>query len=180
MSESAALTCDLVQTSALRRFRDLYPDLDVTAEPYQSTLPIHGQWLSLILIQGSGIRITFRSHYNRRPIAELAAPDLGISPEEVTEPLIKDFVREFCNLTAAQVKARLIKNGVDVVSSLPLTTRGIDELFFGGTASGLNSAISLFKIDWKKGHLICTVQVDLSQQVSSHLLPVLSPLEQKM
>lgn len=89
---------------------------------------VHGNWMSLILISGTSLRITLRVHFNLKDIRSILKQTLDI--EDAADRQSLDFVKEFCNLTAGFIKQVLEDNNLEGGISLPIVTRGFDELFY--------------------------------------------------
>ena len=88
------------------------------------------QWLSLIFIKSSGLKISFKSKYHVENIKHFAASALLDSVKNLTKTKINDFTKEFCNLTAGGIKEHLEKIVGKSNISLPLLTRWDDNVFF--------------------------------------------------
>ena len=88
------------------------------------------QWLSLIFIKSSGLKISFKSKYHVENIKHFAANALLDSVKNLTKTKIDDFTKEFCNLTAGGIKEHLEKIVGKSNISLPLLTRWDDNVFF--------------------------------------------------
>jgi len=87
-------------------------------------------WMSLILISGKDIRVTFKTNYYQATIKKIMAKKFNKPIEQITTDQTKDFVREFCNLVAGTTKTIFEQVGSKVGISLPLVLRGFDNLFF--------------------------------------------------
>ncbi len=102
---------------------------------------VKAHWMSLILGAGRDMRITFKCHFMSED-----GPGFGRGLAEVsslTEERILDFFKEFCNLTMGGLKILLENNQIQIGTSLPLVTRGFDEVFFPRSSSG-----SCFEDKW--------------------------------
>jgi CheY-specific phosphatase CheX len=64
------------------------------------------------------------------PQKKMASPIYGKSPEKLEVRQAKDFIKEFCNLSAGYLKKIFEDQAIDVGISLPLVIRGFDEVFF--------------------------------------------------
>lgn len=87
-------------------------------------------WMSLILISGKDIRVTFKTNFFQDSIKKIIAKKFNKPIEQITTDQTKDFVREFCNLVAGTTKTIFEQVGSKVGISLPLVLRGFDNLFF--------------------------------------------------
>jgi CheY-specific phosphatase CheX len=89
--------------------------------------PVYDHWMSLILMAGPGIKVTVKSFFNHRSVAEVVANFRNKPASEIPIQLTCDFMKEFCNLLGGNVKRVLLDNSISVGLSLPLLTRGFDE-----------------------------------------------------
>lgn len=107
-----------------------------------------GQWLSLIFVSNTAVKISFKTHFKYADGEEFTKSAFAISPDQkVEEKLIEDFVKEFCNLTAGAIKQNLEKNGFNSLISLPLLTRPSDEVFFQSHPSSNDNNL-VFNDSW--------------------------------
>jgi CheY-specific phosphatase CheX len=125
----------LLEEQALACFRQetRLEDLEIR-DATPSPGPVIGQWLGVILLAGPSLRITVKSFFGISTIAGILAARMRCSPYSIAPSLVEDFVREFSNLYAGGVKRTLGNSGVSVGISLPLVTRGFDEVFNGVAA----------------------------------------------
>jgi hypothetical protein len=103
---------------------------EVRIEDCEKSLPVFKHWLGLILVSGAALKLTVKVHYRTAEARTLAAQSFRKSPGEITPAQAADFIKEYCNLVGGHVKRELERASVDAGISLPLVTRGFDELFF--------------------------------------------------
>lgn len=89
-----------------------------------------GHWMGMVLISAREVKLTFKVHFMTRNAKALAASTYGLPAEQISMDQALDFMREFCNLMAGSYKQALSKIEVDSGISLPLLTRGFDQVFF--------------------------------------------------
>ncbi|MDD9950038.1 MAG: hypothetical protein OXT67_00590 [Zetaproteobacteria bacterium] len=107
-------------------------DLDTQIEGDQSIL---GHWLSMILISGRRIKITFKVHFNTAQGQEIILKKVPVArPQKIEKHFIFDRLKEFCNLTAGSIKECLGAENSKTGLSLPVITRGFDEVIFFDSA----------------------------------------------
>ena len=120
-------------------------------------------WTALILVSGGDLKLTLKVHYYLDE-AKVFGAQAGSLPENSdsasSDRLTHDFIKEYCNLTAGRLK-RLFEDQKFVTGiSLPLITRGFDEVF----SPGPNGTTS-FEDAWEfrlDGHSIaCTSKVEV-------------------
>ena len=124
---------------------------------------VYSHWMAIILVTGKQIKITFKTHFKTRNAQLLAAPLFGIPPHEVSTDQATDCMREYCNLTAGGIKRALL-NHIETHLSLPIITRGFDELFFA-----MNKSRASLEDHWilayRDNQIICTSSVEWLEQV---------------
>ena len=106
-------------------------ETDIVDPPPSNGLRVHGGWMCMILIAGQGIRVNFKVHFSCRDIGVVIHKVYGKPIQEITEEFRKDYVREYCNLVAGGIKKKLEECEISAGISLPIITRGFDEIFFG-------------------------------------------------
>lgn len=95
-----------------------------------------GNWMSLILITGSALKITVKLHFSHKDIKPLIYSIYQkASASEISDQQSMDFVKELCNLTAGYIEQVFESNDISLGISLPLGTRGFYELFSDYTPS---------------------------------------------
>lgn len=90
---------------------------------------ILAHWVSMILASGSALRVTFKVHFMSRQMRKIASKSLDTEPKSIPYLDYTDFAKEFCNLLVGQLKNIMHKNKITIGISLPLITRGFDEIF---------------------------------------------------
>jgi hypothetical protein len=89
-----------------------------------------GNWMSLILITGSPLKITLKLHFSHKDIKKLIFPLYrASSPEGISDQQSMDFIKELCNLTAGYIEQAFEQTNISLGISLPLGTRGFYEIF---------------------------------------------------
>jgi hypothetical protein len=143
--------------SCLKTFARL-KDVQITEDPGKEL--VAGHWLAVIVIQGEAVRIVLKVQSESQPVAELFAKTMRADPADVSNQQVKDFLREVCNLAAGVTKKGLAQCGIDTGISLPLATRGFDNLFFRSSA-GPGTIEDRWKLTWEGGTLRCYSSVDI-------------------
>lgn len=90
--------------------------------------PVKSHWMTLVLISSSSLSVTFKAHFKSRVALSMAAASRGESADSLTIGQGLDFFKEFCNMIAGGLKHSLSSAGVAVGISLPVMTRGYDEV----------------------------------------------------
>ena len=91
-------------------------------------------------------------------------PNGKSQPDEIQPNQVADFVKEFCNLTAGNIKQALEKSSVLTGISLPLVTRGFDELVFAST--GPQYLRDQWRIAMAEVFLDCSVITEIYDQIT--------------
>lgn len=131
----------LVRTTSCSALEAMSQKSGVTVQDVPADQKILGHWMSLISISGDQLHITFKVQFSIMMARAYAESVLKTDTQEISNSHSKDFIREFCNLLAGNIKNKLAENNIVVGISLPLLCRGFDDLFFseiGATGQGLD------------------------------------------
>ncbi len=157
---------EIIRDAAVRRMKSHSGNADVQiAEiPDDYNRKVHGNWMGLILVSGRDLRITFKVHFNIGDVRKILADMLGKTPEMIGETLALDFAKEFCNLTAGNLKQVFEEQEepINTGISLPIVTRGFDDLFYQAASEGEVS--ELWKLRIGSVDLFCTPHVHVFDQ----------------
>ena len=91
---------------------------------------LYAPWMSVILLSGPPLQSTLKLHYYNNDARNLTACSLGASDADISTSMLTDSMKELTNLFAGEIKAQLFHNEILVGISLPLITRGFDEVLF--------------------------------------------------
>ena len=122
----------LVRHAAEDRVRKHTGQSEFTVIDVDDRIPgqVLGNWMSLILITGSALKITLKLHFSHKDIKSLIYPIYQkSSAAEISDQQAMDFVKELCNLTAGFIEQTFESHDISLGISLPLGTRGFYELF---------------------------------------------------
>lgn len=151
----------LVRFASLERMKTVAHRQDIISEelPYAANrLTVHAHWMAFILLAGEGGKITFKAHYSSSDIQGLVARALNKDIDKINADLIGDFMREYCNLTAGVIKAKLADVGIHTGLSIPIVTRGFDEIWrMDRDVSNEIISIDAWHLKWPSGSVICTM-----------------------
>lgn len=124
-----------------------------------------GNWMSLILITGTPLKITLKLHFSHRNIKQLIFPLYHAgSPEEISDQQSMDFIKELCNLTAGYIEQSFEQNNIPLGISLPLGTRGFYEIFadYSSSTSPVLKYDDLWSLKFENMEILGTVMVEVS------------------
>lgn len=116
-----------VRTASLDQLR-VYgkaPDLQIF-EVELEKLPFV-QHMTHILVSGSDLDLTFKSHFMLDDALRLLKLKIGTA---ATSSQAVDFMKEFSNIVAGKTKTMLETAGFVVAQSLPCSVRGYNEIFY--------------------------------------------------
>ena len=155
---------DLVRNVSIDRFRRAAQnDSYILLETSKLKRDVYDHWMALILVSGKALRMTLKVHFNIKSSKKMASPIYGKTPEKLEVRQAKDFIKEFCNLSAGSIKKIFEDQSVDVGISLPLVIRGFDEVFF--ERQNKNSIIEdKFRIENGGVGVLCTNIVEVFNQ----------------
>lgn len=118
---------------------------------------VYAHWMSLIMVANNYFRLVLKAHYNTDEIPLLVP---AVFDQRTSKDVIHDYMREFCNLMGGVFKAALEEKQVATGLSLPLVTRGFDEVFLQFNLSAKNM-FDQFYIQNNKGKIIFTVHMEI-------------------
>ena len=123
-----------VRGVSLRRMKNHACDDTIVLEDaseLESSKSAVGQWLSLIFVSSSAVKMSFKTYYFTADANYFTSKALGLdSVDQISKDQVDDFIKEFCNLVAGAIKESFELGGTKSLISLPLVTRGQDYVFF--------------------------------------------------
>lgn len=154
----------LIRNVSLVRLKQQSRVTDFEVKEIVEINPVLAHWMVIILVAGPSAKITFKSHFKTESAKALASAAFQRSAAEITQEQALDFMREFCNLAAGGIKASLSSYHFKLAISLPVVTRGFDEIFF--TDLLMKDTISdQWILSSATGEVICSVTVDLLEKL---------------
>ncbi len=132
------------ETSGLKNF-----ELHSVDDEYKKS-PVKSQYVTYIMLYSEDLKIEFRIYYFTNEIQQLVSNTFRRKPEEITHALVHDSMKEFTNLVGATVKAHLQNSIQNIGLSLPLSTRGFDEVW----ESEKKSNEHYWAIKWSGGKIV--------------------------
>lgn len=152
----------LIQSASLDRLTILSTIANLKLETKIEEALVRGHWMAMALAAGPQIRITFKVHFMTETGAELSHKAFSCSPEKVSFEKASDFMKEFCNMTLGLVKKVLAEHGLKSVLSLPLITRGFDEVFFPDS-SGILLTRDFWRIHFGSSSVVCSSHIEIME-----------------
>ena len=113
--------------------------------------------MAFVLVSGSALKCTFKAHYTTKNALLLAASQMHMPVSHVPASVGRDFMREFCNLTAGAIKAALFQLNISCGISLPLISRGFDEVMFAADFDLPNVIYDVWQLRWVGGAISCSI-----------------------
>ncbi len=135
----------------------------VSLQEISADKKIFGHWMSLISISGDQLHITFKVQFSVAMARAYAGNGVQENSHEISNSHSKDFIREYCNLLAGIIKNKLAENDIIVGISLPLLSRGFDNLFFT-TTDPSGSSVDRWKLAYKDLEIFCISDTDVVNQ----------------
>lgn len=136
-------TKNLIRESSLSRLKSLSGREDIVISEVPNPPLVLAHWMSFILVSGESLRILLKAHFMTDSAQFYASKNYETTKELVSVERALDFFREFCNLTAGQIKVDLDDNNVKVAASLPGVIRGFDEIFYKQQTDSVRDCWSL-------------------------------------
>ncbi len=133
-NESKALTKDdvleLVIAASISRLSMMAGGSTIEMKRIDPPKRVLAHWMTLILVAGESLRVTFKAHFSTTAAQQLAQKSLNTDADVISSAQVKDFMKEYCNMTAGNLKNAFLNSQIEVGISLPLLTRGFDKVFF--------------------------------------------------
>ncbi len=129
-----------------------------------------GNWMALILITGSPLKITLKLHFSHKNIKKLIVPLYrAASPAGISDQQSMDFIKELCNLTAGYIEQAFEQKDISLGISLPLGTRGFYEVFadYTPSTSPILKYNDIWSLKFEDMEILGTVMIEIND---SHAL----------
>ncbi|SME98162.1 hypothetical protein [Pseudobacteriovorax antillogorgiicola] len=131
-------------------------DLLPCQDPFSS---IFGHWMTLIIISGKKLKICLKTHFNTAEgFYLLEQSTIGRKKRSEADLLRSfDFMKELSNEVAGRIKSSLGSENSAIGLSLPLLTRGFDEVLFIDRIIKANKGEERARETWSincNGHLV--------------------------
>jgi hypothetical protein len=126
----AEILKSLVQSSTIARLERYAKVKDLRVERLATKSKVLGHRMALIMVSGNALRITLKMHYMDREVRLLASGAIAKDASDITSREANDFLGELCNLVAGKISVALEEQNIPSGISLPVLTRGFDEIFF--------------------------------------------------
>ena len=153
----------LRQACRLRLISSLKIDSGVETEELENPDDfLYGQWMSVILMSGQALQCTLKMHYFNESALALSCHSLGLPSKKIKPGMITDYMRELTNLFAGEIKSQLFSNEILVGISLPLITRGFDEILFSDNL-GKFIVRDYWKFCWNSHEIVLTSETEVFQ-----------------
>jgi CheY-specific phosphatase CheX len=120
---------------------------------------VYANWMAVILVSGKGFRASFKVHFDLLVIKEFMATNFHKDVKTIQKHQCMDFVKEFCNLMAGGIQQTLDKIDIKVGISLPIVTKGFDELF--EVKSDAEDLIDFWQLDLGIGKILCHLHTQI-------------------
>ncbi|MBF0361526.1 MAG: chemotaxis protein CheX [Oligoflexia bacterium] len=115
---------------------------------------------STIIISGKDIRMTFKIHFDSDTAIYFASRCFKKDPTDYPQTKAIDFFKEYVNLVAGRIKKIFHGQNIPVGISLPIVTRGFDEIFFSGADKSDEYISNTWGIKENEEIVYCTCVVD--------------------
>ncbi|MFK7824644.1 MAG: hypothetical protein AB8G05_10825 [Oligoflexales bacterium] len=119
------------------------------------------QWLTLILISGTKIKICFKSHFSNTSVRAHLAHKFDNKDKNLTLEMGFDLLKEYCNLVGGGIKECLVSDNRTMGLSLPLLTRGFDEVLFVDRMKRSNKRLfrDIWRLSTSYNEIICSSEI---------------------
>jgi hypothetical protein len=123
---------------------------------------VRGHWMAIILASGKQLRITFKVYAMSRDVWVMGQNTYGT--RRMSESQTGDFLKEFCNLSIGGLKIFLEQNQIPLGVSLPVITRGFDEVFSPPPVGKMNVSYA-WSIQLGEGKIDCTAVFEIFETI---------------
>lgn len=140
--------------------RDAIVEIKEVDNPYSS---IYGQWMTIILVSGSKVKISFKAHFKSSDSINHLANKTKKKSEDILLKKSFDLLKEFSNLVGGGIKESLGKENDVMGLSLPLLTRGFDEVLFTDRIrrSGKHKHRDVWSLKAGNVNIVCTTEIQV-------------------
>jgi hypothetical protein len=162
---------NIVRSSSLSRISDHAPQLGMEIDEFSDRNfygRVFANWMSLVLISGPLLRITFMAHFNQKDIAPILADIYNQNDmhEDKLNRKITDYMKEYCNLTAGHIKKIFGSQEISVGISLPVLLNGFDAVYMKPEMNqkfvkNISDAWILNPTNHEHGKVICSTMIEL-------------------
>jgi hypothetical protein len=148
----ARVVWEMTQAQSLKSFELFFTVSSIKSEFVEvaPATPL-GHLLVAIIVQGNGIRLTLKVHSDIEPMREVSAQVCGLPVLEMNETRVRDCLREYLNILAGAIQSELSKVDIESRLSIPISTRGFDELFFGKPSTAIQYQ-NAWRLTWNDRH----------------------------
>jgi len=144
-----------------RVFQD-YTSCDANVEDIERELIIKSvlkNQMSFILLSCSDYNIIFKSMFSISALKDKLSQFMSLPLDKVSNSLVNDYMNEYCNLFAGNLKKILQYNfKSDVGISIPLISSGFEAFYFG--ISKRNTIYFYWKIKESSFDIICSLEFE--------------------
>ncbi len=103
---------------------------DIFIEDFQPSFPVIGHWMTMATINSESFKINFKLFFTTEQGIPFCKDLFNIPVENLTNNQLTDFAKELCNLVVGRIKYDFEKSQVHCSTSLPMSLRSFDNLFF--------------------------------------------------
>mgnify|MGYP004365034105 CR=1 FL=1 len=130
--------------------------------PRKDIKNVYGPWRALVMMANEDSGLILKVFYREIEFKNLLPPRLLTLSGEKLEIAVKDLAREYANQTIGIVR-NFMQNSGDVRASIPIITRGFDEIWYPKT-NAARDVEDAWQIEFVGGSIMCKLNgVDLSE-----------------
>ncbi len=163
--QNISKTINSVKETSISRFSFLLQNKSIELVEGVKEQLIFGHEMTMIFLSSAPIGVIFKAHFSPVEIAPCVADFTGKKVNGVAYGDTVDFMKEFCNLTIGNFKIILEQLNVFAGVSLPVNTRGFDEIFFP-VANGVNRFQQHWRLRSGSVNVICSAALQVLDESS--------------
>ncbi len=119
---------------------------------------VYAHWMTLIVASGQHLAFMFKCHFMHDQARFLAAKSYACQPDAITRDQAINFFCEYCNLVGGGISQLLNDCNVMVGTSLPIWSRGFDEVFSFPPKGALTDS---WKLCTPRVEIFCSSQIEV-------------------
>ncbi len=111
-------------------------------------------WTVLMILAGSQLQILLNIQYSLSEVARFALKSSRSRQRLINDEHIHDYMKEFGNILAGRIRRSYELSNVQLSTSLPILTRGLDQIFLDN-----RSGLSFAEYQWQLAGLGSTIRL---------------------
>jgi hypothetical protein len=103
---------------------------DIKILEHKDIFPVREHWLTMVTLSSKSFTIRFKLFFATEDCIHFCNTLYNKKPNEIIFEHMVDYTKEFCNLLVGRIKYNFELKQTHCISSLPMSLRSFDDLFF--------------------------------------------------